>query len=354
MTEFQAARGLRLARRQEIRTAYIDGVRAALSPWRTVRYGGVSEASWGGPVPQRASQGRIELKPTQERVLAALAEDGFGRLTRGRYEDIAGVSRSQAAYDLAELVDAGILERVGGGRATTYRLVRRVRPPGQRHWTNERIRAALVDFCAGRKTWPSASEFKADGRSDLYVAASRYGGIGFWATELGFPQPSRATKPQPVVRSWRPRLRWAAGGAAFAAALFAAAGAAVYLGRGAPSHETAARQPASSSSSVRQNTHSRSEPSVRSRTAAPKAKPAGQVRQRARASSPSARSRSTTYSGHAEFAVARVSTPTYSAASSPRQAVTQQTTGSGSAGPDPLPPPSGAGTPPAPLPPPQR
>jgi putative transcriptional regulator len=305
-------------------------------------------------VPQRASKSRIELKPTQERVLAVLGEDGSSRLTRGQYEDIAGVSRSQAAYDLAELVDAGILERVGGGRATTYRLVRRVRPPGQRHWTNERIRAALVDFCAGRKTWPSASEFKADGRSDLYVAASRYGGIGFWATELGFPQPSRAAPAQPVVRSWRPRLRWAAGGAAFAAALFAAAGAAVYWERGAPAHETAARQPAPSSSSVRQNTPARSEPNVRARTAAPKAKPVGQVRQRARASSPSGRSRSTTYSGQAVLVVAKVSTPTHASVSTPRQDAAQQTTGSASAGPAPLPPPSGAGTPPAPLPPPQR
>jgi len=205
-------------------------------------------------VPQRASKTRIELKPTQERVLAALAGDGSGRLTRGRYEDIAGVSRSQAAYDLAELVDAGILERVGGGRATTYRLVRRGRPQGQRHWTNERIHAALVDFCAGRESWPSASEFKADGRSDLYVAASRYGGIGFWATKLGFAQPSRTTPaPQPVVRSWRPRLRWAAGGAAFAAALLTATGTAVYLGRDAPSHGAAAPRPASSASSVRQS-----------------------------------------------------------------------------------------------------
>jgi hypothetical protein len=303
-------------------------------------------------MPQRASKGRIELKPTQERVLAALAEDGSGRLTRGRYEDIAGVSRSQAAYDLAELVEAGILERVGGGRATTYRRVREARSAGQRHWTNERIHAALVHFCTGRTAWPSASEFKADGRSDLYVAASRYGGIGYWATALGFAQPSRATAPEPAVRSWRPRLGWAAGGAAIAAALFGAAGTAVYLGRDAPTHNAAAPRPASSPSSVRQSASARSEPNVRSRTAT-KAKSARHVRQHARASSPSTRSGSAQSSAQAELAVAKVSTPTYSAASSPRQAVTERTTGSGSAGPDPLPPPSGAGTPPAPLPPPQ-
>ena len=305
-------------------------------------------------MPQRGSKGRIELKPTQERVLAALAENGSVGLTRGRYEDLAGVSRSQAAYDLAELVDAGILERVGGGRATTYRFVRRARRAGQRHWTNERIHAALVDFCAGRKTWPSASEFKAEWRSDLYVAASRYGGIGFWAAELGFAQPSRATTPEPAVRSWRPRLGWAAGGAAIAAALFGAAGTAVYLGRDTPTHDAAAPRPASGPSSVRHSAPARSEPDVRSRTAT-KPKPARQVRhQHAPASSPSTRSGSAQSSAQAELAVARVSTPTYSAAASPRQAVTERTTSSGSAGPDPLPPPSGAGTPPAPLPPPQR
>jgi len=303
-------------------------------------------------VPQRATKGRIELKPTQERVLATLAEDGSVGLTRGRYEDLAGVSRSQAAYDLAELVEAGILERVGGGRATTYRFVRRARPAGQRHWTNERIHAALADFCAGRKTWPSASEFKADGRSDLYVAASRYGGIGFWAAELGFEQPSRAPTLEPAVRSWRPRLGWAAGGAAVAAALFGAAGTAVYLGRDTPTHNAAAPRPASSSPSVRQNAPASSKPNVQSRTAT-KAKPARQERQHARASSPSTRSGSAQSSAQAELAVVKVSIPTSSSASTPRQEAAQRTTGSGSAGPAPLPPPSGTGTPPAPLPPPQ-
>jgi hypothetical protein len=301
-------------------------------------------------VPQRATKGRIELKPTQERVLAALAEDGSVGLTRGRYEDLAGVSRSQAAYDLAELVEAGILERVGGGRATTYRFVRRARQAGQRHWTNERIHAALVDFCAGRKTWPSASEFKADGRSDLYVAASRYGGIGYWATALGFEQPSRATAPQPPVRSWRPRLRWAAGGAAAAAALFVAAGTAVYLGRDAPTRDAAAPRPASSSSSVRQGAPTHSEPNVRPRAAASKSKPVREVRRKARTSSAS------TLSGSAQavLAVARVSTPAQSSMSAPRQEVAQRTTSSGSAGPTPLTAPaSGRTTPPAPLPPPR-
>ena len=299
-------------------------------------------------MPQRA-KGWSGLKPAQERVLAALAGDGPGRLTRGQYEEIAGVSRSQAAIDLADLVDAGILERVGGGRATTYRLVRQAGPAGKRHWTNERIRAALEQFCAGRKTWPSASEFKADGRSDLYVAASRYGGIGFWATELGFTQPSRAPTPEAAVRSWRPRLGWAAGGAAIAAALFAAGGTAVYLRGDASADHAASPRSVSDSSSVPQSAPALPEPKVRSRAATTKPNPVRQVRQHARASTPSTRSGS---ASSGELAVARVSTPTYSSVSTPRKEPAQRETGWSSTGPVPLPPPSG-GTPPAPLPPPR-
>jgi hypothetical protein len=299
-------------------------------------------------MPQRASKGRIELKPTQERVLAALAENGSGRLTRGRYEDIAGVSRSQAAYDLAELVEAGILERVGGGRATTYRLVRRSRPSGQRHWTNERIHAALEDFCAGRKTWPSASEFKADGHSDLYVAASRYGGIGYWATELGFDQPSRATTHEPAVRSWRPRLGWAAGGAALAATVFAVAGAAVYALRDSPAREAAAPQALRASGA--------SQHKAPARAAANTVAPAKQKHTRARQTrrSPTTpRVQTSTPTYRTELAVQRVSVSpsTRSASSTPRQESTSSSTPSG---PAPLAPPAGGGSGgPEPLPPPR-
>ncbi len=198
-------------------------------------------------MPQRVSAARSELKATQQRVLDAVEHDGAMKLTRGLYEEIAGVSRSQAAYDLAELVSAGILDRVGGGRSTWYRVVRTERN-GQRHWTNDRIRSALEQFCDGRDTWPSASEFKAAGHSDLYVAASRYGGISFWTNELGFSRPARATAPQATPapsreprRRWRPKLGWAAGAVAFAAALFAAGGASLHALHGTSAHGTASR-----------------------------------------------------------------------------------------------------------------
>ena len=143
-----------------------------------------------------------QLKPAQQLVLDALERDDATQLTRSRYQELTGVSRSQAAYDLAELVEAGLLVRIGAGRATRYRL-----PPAdhsRRRWTDGRIRAELSAFCEGRATWPSAAEFKAAGRSDLYVAASRYGGIGFWAAELGFPRSDRGrVQARTRASSWR-------------------------------------------------------------------------------------------------------------------------------------------------------
>jgi hypothetical protein len=139
-----------------------------------------------------------QLKPSQRLALDTLARADAPDLTRARYEELTGVSRSQAAYDLAELVETGLLVKVGAGRATRYRPAQ-AGDSGRRRWTDERIRTELSSFCAGRTTWPSAAEFKAAGRSDLYVAASRYGGIGFWAAQLGFPRverrPRRTTPP---------------------------------------------------------------------------------------------------------------------------------------------------------------
>jgi DNA-binding Lrp family transcriptional regulator len=168
-------------------------------------------------VRRNGSSARNDLKATQERVLSALRADSSTPLTRADYQEIAGVSRSQAAYDLAELVEAGILDRIGAGPATRYRLVDS-RPDERRRWTNERIRSSLQELCHGRDAWPSAREFKEAGRHDLYVAASRYGGVAFWAKELGFERrkPARVSAPP---RPRRLRLRWTAEAAAIAVAL---------------------------------------------------------------------------------------------------------------------------------------
>jgi hypothetical protein len=176
-----------------------------------------------GAVPQQRSTDQFELKPAQQRVLGVLKSEGTSRLTRARYEELSGVSRSQAAYDLAELVEYGILERLGSGRATRYRIVHATTPgtKGRRRWTEDRIRVALEEFCAGRGAWPSASEFKQAGRFDLYVAASRYGGIGFWTSELGLTREPQPAPPAPRRRRWapRPRLQWVPAAAVAALAL---------------------------------------------------------------------------------------------------------------------------------------
>jgi Domain of unknown function (DUF4115) len=142
-----------------------------------------------------------QLKPAQQSALGALANGDAADLTRARYQELTGVSRSQAAYDLAELVEAGLLVRVGAGRSTRYRLAHES-GSGRRRWTDDRIRAELTAFCADRTTWPSAAEFRSAGRSDLYVAASRYGGIGFWAAELGLPRESFAPLPRKRFRRY--------------------------------------------------------------------------------------------------------------------------------------------------------
>ena len=186
------------------------------------------------PQEDAAKGGNIRLKPAQKRVLAALAAAGEVELTRARYEQLAGVSRSQAAYDLAGLVGAGILQRIGSGRATRYR-VRPDEPATQRRWTEERIWAELVQFCGERPSWPSAREFKVAGRGDLYVAASRYGGVTRWARALGvahvprsFPSQASDERRPSGLRS---KLAWTGVGALAAIVLAGSAAVAVGLPR---------------------------------------------------------------------------------------------------------------------------
>jgi hypothetical protein len=197
-------------------------------------------AVWGS-IFLHAAVGPIQLKPGQQRAVAALTADPASDITRGQYEELAGVSRSQAAYDLAELVESGILDRVGKGRATRYRLARE--GGSHRRWTSDRIRTELEAFCAARKTWPSAADFKAAGRGDLYVAASRYGGIGHWADTLGFARPTRGTnavREEPLLRA---RLVWAGGGALAALALATTVGAVLLTVRQGAPVATLAAQP---------------------------------------------------------------------------------------------------------------
>jgi hypothetical protein len=313
-------------------------------------------------VPQKRSTDHFELKPAQQRVLGVLKSEGTSRLTRARYEELSGVSRSQAAYDLAELVEHGMLERLGSGRATRYRIVHSTTPGngGRRRWTEERIRAALQEFCAGRDEWPSATEFKQAGRFDLYVAASRYGGIGFWTSELGLtrdPQ-AAAAPPAPKRRQWtfRPRLQWVPAAAVAALALALAGGGHVRLSPGGAVLEAAPPQLLDG-------------PSLKPPTAAQRAKQVQPARHTVRHHSEpaahhakrtaSAQQASTT-TGSTELASVQSSTSGSSSSSTPPAQTTTpaRTTSStptptSSSNPAPLPAPSG-GNAARPLPPPRR
>jgi hypothetical protein len=73
-------------------------------------------------------------------------------------------------------------KRLGATRRTGFGS------PRQAFWTSERIREQLKRFCAGRDVWPSEREFVDAGQRALYSAASRNGGIPYWARELGLPR----------------------------------------------------------------------------------------------------------------------------------------------------------------------
>jgi hypothetical protein len=289
---------------------------------------------------------RQELKPAQQRALAFLQDGREAELTRGRYQDLGQVSRSQAAYDLAELVAAGVLERIGRGRSTRYVLAQH--PNGtRRHWTSERIRAELASFCAERDTWPSASEFKASGHADLYVAASRYGGVGFWATELGLARGARRWE-KPSIGRLKLSLSWATIGAVAGAV---AVGATVAIVQGfprgsvAPEARSAATASGNTASARRDTASARTSPRLKQRKAAAKATPT-----RARAVHASARrAGSTTVHSStpttAVLAVRTVSSSSQPAPTEPTRTTTSST--SSSSGPTPLMAPnSGSATPP--------
>ncbi len=90
---------------------------------------------------------------------------------------------------------SGLLSAIYAGEGPDYWArrfkVRRHRgaSPGRRAtWTEERIREDLEAFCAGREVWPTEREFLEAGKGVLYRAASRTGGIGYWADQVGLPR----------------------------------------------------------------------------------------------------------------------------------------------------------------------
>ena len=297
---------------------------------------------------------REDFKPAQQRALAVLQDAHQTELTRGAYQEICGVSRSQAAYDLAELVEAGALERVGGGRSTRYVLVREPNS-SRRHWTSDRIRSELVHFCAGRPVWPSAREFKTAGHTDLYVAASRYGGVAFWAAELGLPRAARRWEAASLPRL-RLSLSWAMIGALGGAL---AVGSAVAVVQGFPREAptavaehagpvTTAKSPPAQNSTRRARTPPKRAATAKARAHTPTKTSHPAAEKTSASTTPILAVRTVSASPPAP------SQPASSTASSSRAGSTTTSSSNAEAGPTPLMAPRTGSTTPTPLPPPTR
>jgi Fic family protein len=135
--------------------------------------------------------GPLQLSASQEAALTALRIEGRREFTRRDYERAGRVARATAGNDLRSLIEHGVVEPRGSGPATRYAFTgagRATRADGRGRptkWTEARIESALREFLAGHTSWPSAREFAAAGKGDLYAAASRNGGIGRWRRAVG-------------------------------------------------------------------------------------------------------------------------------------------------------------------------
>jgi hypothetical protein len=58
--------------------------------------------------------------------------------------------------------------------------------PDRTRWNDQMVERELRRFCEARSDWPTLREFYTAGRSSLYRAASRRGGIALWRQRLGF------------------------------------------------------------------------------------------------------------------------------------------------------------------------
>jgi tetratricopeptide (TPR) repeat protein len=70
---------------------------------------------------EQAPKYAVELNEREVGAIEFVRENG--RITNQDYRDLTGVSQKQAVRDLNKLVDDGLLQRVGKGRATRYELV---------------------------------------------------------------------------------------------------------------------------------------------------------------------------------------------------------------------------------------
>lgn len=144
-----------------------------------------------------AMESTVQLSRHQEKIVAALTAGGRRDVTRAEVEVLTGLGKTASYAELNQLVEAGVLEVLGGSTRTAYRLPSRLRSatpttgrrPGRRgpraRWTEDRIRTELSNFANELGRMPRRADFEAAGRTALYIAASKAGGLRRWAAELG-------------------------------------------------------------------------------------------------------------------------------------------------------------------------
>lgn len=184
------------------KTAYIEALRSVarntwnLEEWLTYFLDGIAteyervvgEIARLSVIGQTADGRVIQLSRGQERALTQLKLANVSEFKRSDYEQAAGVGKTQANTDLTRLADSGVLLRIGDGPGRRYRFPTAApanpwtgRGGGRpRTWTDGRILAELRDLVGDDGTVPPLKVFAAAGKTPLYQAMSRRGGIASW------------------------------------------------------------------------------------------------------------------------------------------------------------------------------
>lgn len=66
-------------------------------------------------------------------------------------------------------------------------------------WTDDSLHTALAALLDGRTHWPSQRDFANAGRSDLYYAVKRRGGVLRWSERLGVPLKAGQDRSRPYT-----------------------------------------------------------------------------------------------------------------------------------------------------------
>jgi Fic family protein len=171
-----------------------------------LEYERVAEAVSGLAELGRVVRGdRAQLKPSQQDALSGFRVRGISEFRRADYESAARVPKATAVRELNELIDIGLLRRVGEGSSRRYQLVGAAqanpwagRGGGRpKTWTDDRIETELRELVGNRTRFPARKEFEAAGLGGLYLAVVRNGGTRRWAAVLGLDAPKRGRRREP-------------------------------------------------------------------------------------------------------------------------------------------------------------